>query len=120
MFYFHLNLRLSSSSSKVDSDSDLSFGESTINHHICSFHSLLFKKDFYVALMNKLKIMSPINGEIPEGVIVVERGGVIFVLNFTGQERVVILKEEYMLYQTKEVIKSSIKLEPYQVIMLQK
>lgn len=79
-----------------------------------------FKKDFYEGLSRKLQINKSLDGVISENIIVEERGGFIFVMNFSGEERKIILHDEYWECETMQVLKDEVWLNAYEVMILKK
>lgn len=77
-----------------------------------------FKKDFYEGLIHKLKISKSLEADIPEHVIAEERGGHIFVMNFSDEERKITLHRDYRECQTMQILKGEITLKSYEVLVL--
>ena len=79
-----------------------------------------FNRTFYGALCQALAIEKNIEAEIPDGVIVQERGGYIFIMNFTGENKSLALSCPYTNVETGETIPQNLRLNAYEVIIAQK
>ena len=96
------------------------FGDGTA-YYIAARTESDFLRDFYGDRIRELGIHTAVDGDLPEGVSAHDRcgekGRIIFVENYTGEEKNVHFAAEYKLYGTSQMVKS-IKLPPYGAAVL--
>ncbi|MCL1954399.1 MAG: beta-galactosidase [Spirochaetes bacterium] len=96
------------------------YGKGTA-YYICTRTRQAFIDWFYRELCKKHSVDSCVLREIPAGVSVRERGGVMFIMNFNCRETTVSLGENvYRDMLTEESISGTILLPPYGIIILAK
>ncbi|MBS5983584.1 beta-galactosidase [Clostridium butyricum] len=94
-------------------------------YHIAARTGEDFNNSFYSKIIEDLEIKSVIDGQIPKGVTVKMRHNenniYIFVMNFTDEEKKLVLeKEEYIDMISGELVSKEIRLEKYGVKVLKK
>lgn len=94
-------------------------------YYIASRNDQTFHDDFFVHLIDELKITPIIGGVVPEGVSVQKRSSeshdYIFVMNFTEQNQTITLQEQENYFEiiTGSLVQTKVELKKYGVAVLQ-
>jgi len=108
-----------SSFEKLPAVTSFEYGKGTA-YYLCIRTGQTFNEWFYMELCKKHGVDSCILREIPAGVSVRERGGVLFIMNFNCVETTVSLgKNVYMDKLNGKTVSGSVSLQPYGLFVLE-
>ncbi len=92
------------------------FGEGKA-YYIASRNEDNFLSDFYKTIVNDVDIESVLDRKLPSGVTATiradEENKYIFIMNYTAEDKEILLTEKYNSIISNEVLEDKVKLEPY-------